>query len=213
LHVDACLGGFVLCFGNELGVEVPPFDFSLPGVTSISADTHKYGFGLKGSSVLLYRSAEARRHQYFAVNDWPGGLYTSPGMSGSRSGGIIAAAWAAMVTLGLALGILMLAYVLIFSEVMHRSYAALLGAVVMVMLGGWAGFYSQEAALLAIDGNTMFLLMAMMMPMPTVPPMSLIMPMLRRPAVAWRRCALLPQHVSVRLVDSAADRPHVRATS
>ena len=65
--------------------------------------------------------------------------------------------------MALALGILMLAYVLIFSEVMHRSYAALLGAVVMVMLGGWAGFYSQEAALLAIDGNTMFLLMAMMM--------------------------------------------------
>jgi sphinganine-1-phosphate aldolase len=100
LHVDACLGGFVLCFGRELGIDVPPFDFSLPGVTSISADTHKYGFGLKGSSVLLYRTAEARRHQYFAVNDWPGGLYTSPGMSGSRSGGIIAAAWAAMVTLG-----------------------------------------------------------------------------------------------------------------
>jgi len=65
--------------------------------------------------------------------------------------------------MALALGILMIAYVLIFSEVMHRSYAALLGAVVMVMLGGWAGFYSQEAALLAIDGNTMFLLMAMMM--------------------------------------------------
>lgn len=65
--------------------------------------------------------------------------------------------------MGLALGILLLAYVLIFTEVMHRAYAALLGAVVMVMLGGWAGFYSQEAALLAIDGNTMFLLMAMML--------------------------------------------------
>jgi len=79
---------------------VPTFDFRLPGVTSISADTHKYGFGLKGSSVLLYRTAELRRLQYFIVPDWPGGLYTSPGMSGSRSGGIIAAAWAAMVTLG-----------------------------------------------------------------------------------------------------------------
>jgi Na+/H+ antiporter NhaD/arsenite permease-like protein len=63
----------------------------------------------------------------------------------------------------LALSILLLAYGLIFTEVMHRAYAALLGAVVMVMLGGWAGFYSQEAALLAIDGNTMFLLMAMML--------------------------------------------------
>ena len=76
------------------------FDFRLPGVTSISADTHKYGFALKGSSVLLYRTPELRRQQYFMAPDWPGGLYTSPGMSGSRSGGIIAAAWAAMVSLG-----------------------------------------------------------------------------------------------------------------
>ena len=76
------------------------FDFRLPGVTSMSADTHKYGFALKGSSVLLYRTPELRRLQYFMAPDWPGGLYTSPGMSGSRSGGIIASAWAAMVSLG-----------------------------------------------------------------------------------------------------------------
>ncbi|CAN5645800.1 pyridoxal-dependent decarboxylase [soil metagenome] len=100
LHVDGCLGGFILAWGEELGYPVPTFDFRLPGVTSISADTHKYGFGLKGSSVLLYRNSDLRRLQYFIVPDWPGGLYTSPGMSGSRSGGIIAAAWAAMVTLG-----------------------------------------------------------------------------------------------------------------
>ncbi|MCB0956668.1 MAG: aspartate aminotransferase family protein [Ilumatobacter sp.] len=100
LHVDGCLGGFILAWGEDLGYPVPVFDFRLPGVTSISADTHKYGFGLKGSSVLLYRTSELRRHQYFIVPDWPGGLYTSPGMSGSRSGGIIAAAWAAMVSLG-----------------------------------------------------------------------------------------------------------------
>lgn len=100
LHVDGCLGGFVLAWGEELGYPVPVFDFRLPGVTSISADTHKYGFGLKGSSVLLYRAPKLRRHQYFVQPDWPGGLYASPGMSGSRSGGIIAAAWAAMVTLG-----------------------------------------------------------------------------------------------------------------
>lgn len=100
LHVDGCLGGFILGWGEALGRPVPRFDFRLPGVTSISADTHKYGFGLKGSSVLLYRTPELRRHQYFIVPDWPGGLYTSPGMSGSRSGGIIAAAWAAMVSLG-----------------------------------------------------------------------------------------------------------------
>jgi sphinganine-1-phosphate aldolase len=100
LHVDGCLGGLILCWGPELGIDVPPFDFRLPGVTSLSADTHKYGFGLKGSSVLLYRTPELRRLQYFTVEDWAGGLYASPGMSGSRSGGIIAAAWAAMVTLG-----------------------------------------------------------------------------------------------------------------
>ncbi len=100
LHVDGCLGGFILCWGESLGHPVPVFDFRLPGVTSISADTHKYGFALKGSSVLLYRTPDLRRHQYFLAPDWPGGLYTSPGMSGSRSGGIIAAAWAAMVSLG-----------------------------------------------------------------------------------------------------------------
>jgi glutamate/tyrosine decarboxylase-like PLP-dependent enzyme len=100
LHVDGCLGGFILAWGQELGYPVPTFDFRLPGVTSISADTHKYGFALKGSSVLVYRSPELRRLQYFIVPDWPGGLYTSPGMSGSRSGGIIASAWASMVSLG-----------------------------------------------------------------------------------------------------------------
>jgi sphinganine-1-phosphate aldolase len=100
LHVDGCLGGFVLAFAEELGFGIPRFDFRVPGVTSISADTHKYGFALKGSSVLLYRTPDLRRRQYFVVPDWPGGLYTSPGMSGSRSGGIIAAAWAAMVALG-----------------------------------------------------------------------------------------------------------------
>jgi len=100
LHVDGCLGGFVLGWGEQVGVDVPVFDFRVPGVTSLSADTHKYGFGLKGSSVLLYRTPELRRLQYFIVPDWPGGLYTSPGMSGSRSGGIIASAWAAMVSLG-----------------------------------------------------------------------------------------------------------------
>ena len=100
LHVDGCLGGFILGWGEALGYPVPTFDFRHAGVTSLSVDTHKYGFGLKGSSVLLYRTAELRRLQYFIVPDWPGGLYTSPGMSGSRSGGIIAAAWAAMVSLG-----------------------------------------------------------------------------------------------------------------
>jgi len=79
---------------------VPPFDLAVPGVTSISADTHKFGYGLKGTSVLLYASRELRRHQYFAASDWPGGMYISPGMAGSRSGGLIASTWAAMVMLG-----------------------------------------------------------------------------------------------------------------
>jgi glutamate/tyrosine decarboxylase-like PLP-dependent enzyme len=100
LHVDGCLGGFVLPWAARLGYDVPAFDFTVPGVTSISADTHKFGYGLKGTSVLLYRTRELRRHQYFTAADWPGGMYVSPGMSGSRSGGLIASTWAAMVGLG-----------------------------------------------------------------------------------------------------------------
>jgi glutamate/tyrosine decarboxylase-like PLP-dependent enzyme len=100
LHVDGCLGGFILPWGAELGYEIPPFDFRLPGVTTISADTHKYGYGPKGTSVLLFRDKALRRHQYFARPDWKGGMYASPGMGGSRSGGLIAATWAVMVSLG-----------------------------------------------------------------------------------------------------------------
>jgi glutamate/tyrosine decarboxylase-like PLP-dependent enzyme len=100
LHVDGCLGGFILPWGQRLGYDIPVFDFRLPGVTSISADTHKFGYALKGTSVLLYRTKHLRRYQYFTFPDWPGGLYVSPGLSGSRSGGLIAATWAAMVSLG-----------------------------------------------------------------------------------------------------------------
>ncbi len=100
MHVDGCLGGLLWPWAERLGYEVPAWDFRVPGVTSISADTHKYGYALKGSSVLLYRDRELRRHQYFTYPDWPGGLYLSPGLAGSRSGGLIAATWAAMVTTG-----------------------------------------------------------------------------------------------------------------
>jgi len=100
LHVDGCLGGWLLPWGERLGYSIPRFDFRLPGVTSISADTHKFGYALKGTSVLLYRNRTLRQYQYFKANDWPGGLYVSPGMSGSRSGGVIAATWAALVTTG-----------------------------------------------------------------------------------------------------------------
>lgn len=101
LHVDACLGGFILPFGEELGVPgIPPFDFRVPGVTTISADTHKYGYALKGSSTLLFRDKALRNAQYFFVPGWSGGKYMSPGIEGSRSGGLLASTWAAMVSLG-----------------------------------------------------------------------------------------------------------------
>jgi len=99
-HTDACLGGFVLPWAEKLGYPVPPFDFRLPGVTSISADTHKYGYAAKGTSVILYRSPELRRYQYFTATEWPGGLYFSPTFAGSRPGALSAACWAAMVAMG-----------------------------------------------------------------------------------------------------------------
>ena len=100
LHVDSCLGGFILPFGQELGYEIPVFDFRIPGVTSISADTHKYGYAFKGTSVLVFRDKALRNSQYFFVTDWSGGKYCSPGIEGSRSAGLIAATWAAMMQLG-----------------------------------------------------------------------------------------------------------------
>lgn len=99
-HTDACLGGFVLPWARDLGYPVPKFDFRLPGVTSISADTHKYGYAAKGTSVVLYRSPELRRFQWYTTTDWPGGLYLSPTFAGSRPGALSAACWAAMLSIG-----------------------------------------------------------------------------------------------------------------
>jgi glutamate/tyrosine decarboxylase-like PLP-dependent enzyme len=99
-HTDACLGGFILPWAERLGHEVPVFDFRLPGVTSMSADTHKYGYAPKGTSVVLYRGRELRRHQYHVATEWPGGLYYSPAFAGSRPGGLVAGAWAAMLSMG-----------------------------------------------------------------------------------------------------------------
>jgi sphinganine-1-phosphate aldolase len=99
-HVDACLGGFILPWAERLGYPVPPFDFRLPGVTSMSADTHKYGYAAKGSSVVLYRGRDLRQFQYYTVTDWPGGLYLSPTFAGSRPGALSATCWAAMVSIG-----------------------------------------------------------------------------------------------------------------
>ena len=101
MHVDACLGGFMLPFVKKLGYEVPDFDFSVPGVTSISADVHKYGYGAKGASTILYRKERVWKYQFSVYTDWSGGIYISPSMRGTRPGGAIAAAWAALRSLGI----------------------------------------------------------------------------------------------------------------
>ena len=100
-HVDACMGGFVLPFAERLGREVQPWDFRIPGVTTISADIHKLGYAPKGVSVILHRDKNSRRYQTFVFDDWLGGFYASPNMQGSRSGLPMACAWAVMQHLGI----------------------------------------------------------------------------------------------------------------
>ncbi|KAF5299206.1 hypothetical protein FQA39_LY02379 [Lamprigera yunnana] len=100
VHVDSCLGGFLTVFMSAAGYPVPICDFRLPGVVSISADTHKYGFTPKGSSVILYREKKYLHHQYTVTTDWPGGIYGSPTVNGSRAGGSIAVCWATMLSFG-----------------------------------------------------------------------------------------------------------------
>ena len=99
-HVDACLGGWLLPFWARLGEPVPPWDLAVPGVTSLSADIHKYGWCFKGVSVLLHRDPEMVRHQYFLYDAWPGGLYGSATTAGTRPAAPIAAAWATICHLG-----------------------------------------------------------------------------------------------------------------
>jgi glutamate/tyrosine decarboxylase-like PLP-dependent enzyme len=99
-HTDACLGGFVIPWAERLGHAVPVVDFRLPGVSSLSVDTHKYGYAPKGTSVVLYRGREFRHHQFHVATEWPGGLYYSPALAGSRPGALIAGAWAAMLAMG-----------------------------------------------------------------------------------------------------------------
>ena len=100
MHVDCCIGGFILPFLEELGYAIPPFDFRIPGVTSISADLHKYGYAAKGASTILYRSMDYMRYQFYVSVDWPGGIYASPTLPGTRPGGTIAAAWATLKSMG-----------------------------------------------------------------------------------------------------------------
>src|SRR5574340_640740 len=100
LHVDGCLGGFILPWIEKLGYPVPLWDFRVPGVTSISCDTHKYGYSLKGTSTVNFRNKDLRRYMYYTQADWPGGVYASPTAAGSRSAGLSAAMWAAIVCMG-----------------------------------------------------------------------------------------------------------------
>jgi len=97
LHVDCCLGSFIVPFMEKIGFKMPLFDFRLPGVTSISCDTHKYGFAPKGSSVIMYRTPDLRRYQYFSLPDWLGGVYISPSIAGSRPGNLLVGCWASLV--------------------------------------------------------------------------------------------------------------------
>ncbi|CAH7689395.1 sphinganine-1-phosphate aldolase [Phakopsora pachyrhizi] len=100
LHVDCCLGSFLVPFIEKCGFRMEPFDFRVQGVTSISCDTHKYGFAPKGSSIIMYRTPLYRKYQYSVFTQWPGGVYASPAIAGSRSGAIIAGTWAALMYMG-----------------------------------------------------------------------------------------------------------------
>lgn len=99
-HTDACLGGWLLPWWERLGEPVPPWDFRVPGVTSISADVHKYGYAFKGASIVAYRTRDLLKLQQFWYDDWPGGLYASGTSAGTRSAAPIAGAWAAVNHLG-----------------------------------------------------------------------------------------------------------------
>jgi len=100
LHVDGCLGGFITPWAKRAGYDVPEANFQTPGVTSISMDTHKYGFGPKGTSVILYRGSELFQHHLYVATNWQGGIYFTPTMAGSRPGFPLAAAWAVMLMMG-----------------------------------------------------------------------------------------------------------------
>jgi len=99
-HVDACIGGWLLPFLARAGRPVEPFGLTVPGVTSLSVDLHKYGYADKGASVVLYRDAELRRHQYFAHAGWPGYPVVNPTVQGTKSAGLLAQAWAVLHHLG-----------------------------------------------------------------------------------------------------------------
>lgn len=100
VHVDGCLGSFIVAYMEKSGFELPPFDFRVPGVTSISCDTHKYGFAPKGSSIIMYRNSELRADQYYINTEWTGGIYGSPTLAGSRPGALMVGCWATLIKMG-----------------------------------------------------------------------------------------------------------------
>ena len=126
-HVDACMGGFVLPFAEKLGRNVPPWDFRVPGVTSMSADIHKLGYAPKGASVVLYRDKALRAYQTFLFDDWLGGFYASPNLQGTRSGLPMATAWAVMRHLGVAGYLERTAATLANADAMRAGIAAIDG--------------------------------------------------------------------------------------
>ncbi|MEO7371722.1 MAG: aminotransferase class V-fold PLP-dependent enzyme, partial [Ilumatobacteraceae bacterium] len=99
-HVDACMGGVTLTYMARLGMPVPPWNFAVPGVTSISVDLHKYGYTAKGASVIIHRNKKLRGYQTYVTDNWLGGVYGSSGVLGTKGGGSMAAAWAVMRYLG-----------------------------------------------------------------------------------------------------------------
>jgi glutamate/tyrosine decarboxylase-like PLP-dependent enzyme len=100
MHVDACVGGYIAPFAQKLGYAVAPFDFSVPGVRSISADLHKYGYAAKGASTLFFADPESFSHMAWGFDNWPRGQYMTNTLVGTRAGGAIASAWAVMNYLG-----------------------------------------------------------------------------------------------------------------
>ena len=101
LHVDACVGGYIAPFVRMNGADIKPFDFEVKGVSSMSADLHKYGYCAKGASSVLFRSGDLMAHMIFDCDGWPGGRMITPTLSGTRPGGAISAAWAVMNYLGI----------------------------------------------------------------------------------------------------------------
>jgi len=101
LHVDACVGGYIAPFVRMNGADIPDFDFSVPGVSSMSADLHKYGYCAKGASTVLFRNKVLKQYMVFDCDDWPGGRMVTPTLAGTRPGGAISAAWAVMNFLGI----------------------------------------------------------------------------------------------------------------